>query len=300
MSLFSCASRSACVAPLVACLAMACAPRACGWDSTEAEVEEAHRLAGIETPHTPWARPLAGGPVRAYAFVGVKTEGMNTHAREIAELAQRVELDLDVSSVLRCVLVGRRLKGFPNLLGGCRNANAFTFPFFSSLGMLLHRFWAPSGALSWACRMVGRVSCCRGRWYCCVCTRRLDSGWHVSIVLRVDRSSALGFGLSRTGAPAVGKHSAVSRKGCVCGALVCANDFDLLLLGAASVEVFSSRWTADLASLNSCSFRRLRPASVSRRHSVIRARQASLWLPPGRILLSFWACSHCGHLSVYP
>ena len=97
MSLFSCASRSACVAPLVACLAMACAPRACGWDSTEAEVEEAHRLAGIETPHTPWARPLAGGPVRAYAFVGVKTEGMNTHAREIAELAQRVELDLDVS-----------------------------------------------------------------------------------------------------------------------------------------------------------------------------------------------------------
>ena len=86
--------------------------------------------------------------------------------------------------------------------------------------------------------MVGRVSCCRGTWYCCVCTRRLDSGSHVSIVLRVDRSSALGFGLSRTGAPAVGKHGAVSRKGRVCGALACANDFDLLLLGAASVEVF--------------------------------------------------------------
>jgi hypothetical protein len=82
---------------LCACLAIAVATPAVAWDSTEQEVEEAHRLGGIETPHTPWARPLSGGPVRAYAFVGVKTEGMNTHAWEIAELAQRVELDLDVS-----------------------------------------------------------------------------------------------------------------------------------------------------------------------------------------------------------
>jgi beta-galactosidase len=85
------------VAWLCTCLAIVAAAPAVAWDSTEAEVEEAHRLAGVETPHTPWARPLAGGPVRAYAFVGVKTEGMNTHAWEIAELAQRVELDLDAS-----------------------------------------------------------------------------------------------------------------------------------------------------------------------------------------------------------
>ena len=67
------------------------------WDSTEQEVEEAHRLSGVQTPHTPWARPLAGGPVRAYAFVGSKSEGMQTHAWEIAELAQRVDLALDLS-----------------------------------------------------------------------------------------------------------------------------------------------------------------------------------------------------------
>ena len=36
---------------------------------------------------------------------------------------------------------------------------------------------------------------------------------------------------------AVGKHGAVSRKGRVCGALECANDFVLLLLGAAFVEL---------------------------------------------------------------
>ena len=85
------------VAWLCACLATVVTTPAVGWDATEAEVEDAHRLAGVGTPHTPWARPLAGGPVRAYAFVGVKTEGMNTHAWEIAELAQRVEFDLDAS-----------------------------------------------------------------------------------------------------------------------------------------------------------------------------------------------------------
>ena len=83
------------VAPIL--LAQLVAPPALAWDSTEREVEEAHRLDGRATPHTPWARPLAGGPVRAYAFVGVKSEGMNTHAREIAEMAQRLDLDLDVS-----------------------------------------------------------------------------------------------------------------------------------------------------------------------------------------------------------
>lgn len=89
--------RGACVAWICVGLAVGVVAPARGWDSTEAEVEDAHRLAGIETPHTPWARPLAGGPVRAYAFVGVQAEGMNTHAREIAELAQRVALDLDAS-----------------------------------------------------------------------------------------------------------------------------------------------------------------------------------------------------------
>ena len=102
-------------------------------------------------------------------------------------------------SAVWCGFACRGLKGLPGLLGGCGNVNAFTFPFFSSSGTLLHRFWAPSGALSWACRMVGRVSCCRGKWYCCVCAGRLDSGSQVPIVLRVDRRSALGFGLTRSG-----------------------------------------------------------------------------------------------------
>ena len=80
---------------LVVAATLACP--AAAWDSTEREVEEAHRLDGRATPHTPWARPLAGGPVRAYAFVGSPGEGMHTHAWEIAELTQRVELDLDAS-----------------------------------------------------------------------------------------------------------------------------------------------------------------------------------------------------------
>jgi hypothetical protein len=80
-----------------ALVALLVALPASAWDSTEREVEEAHRLDGPETPHTRWARPLAGGPVRAYAFVGVKSEGMNTHAWEIAELAQRVDLAVDAS-----------------------------------------------------------------------------------------------------------------------------------------------------------------------------------------------------------
>ena len=81
----------------------------------------------------------------------------------------------------------------PGLLVGCKNVNAVTLPFFSSTSTLLHRFCAPSGALKWACRMVGRVSCCSGKWYCSVCTRRLDSGSQVPIVLLVDRSSARGI-----------------------------------------------------------------------------------------------------------
>jgi hypothetical protein len=86
------------LACLVACLVGVAGTPAWSWDSTEAEVEAAHSLRTVNpSPHTTWARPLAGGPVRTYAFVGVKTEGMNTHAWEMAELAQRVELDLDVS-----------------------------------------------------------------------------------------------------------------------------------------------------------------------------------------------------------
>ena len=43
---------------------------------------------GYETPHTPWAKPLAGGQVRAF-FIAP------THAaREVAELAQRLDMQV--------------------------------------------------------------------------------------------------------------------------------------------------------------------------------------------------------------
>ncbi|MCE5237920.1 hypothetical protein LLH23_05455 [bacterium] len=42
---------------------------------------------GYETPHTKWARPLAGGKVRAFFIAPTHT------AREVAELAQRLDLE---------------------------------------------------------------------------------------------------------------------------------------------------------------------------------------------------------------
>lgn len=46
----------------------------------------------IETPHVPWGRPLAGGPLRVYALAGVRD------GRGIIELAQRLQLDFRVTT----------------------------------------------------------------------------------------------------------------------------------------------------------------------------------------------------------
>lgn len=49
----------------------------------------------VETPHVPWARPLSGAPIRAYAIADV------AHGRGIIELAQRLELDFKATTIGR-------------------------------------------------------------------------------------------------------------------------------------------------------------------------------------------------------
>ena len=95
------------------------------------------------------------------------------------------------------------------------------------------------------------------------------------------------------------EHGAVSRKGRVCGALACANDFDLLLLGAASIEVFVAfdggsglpKFLLIQASAASSgvtdAFRDARAAGIA---------VVATWVDFALLL----ARSHCGHLSVYP
>lgn len=60
----------------------------------EPELVEADHVYTLdfETPHLRWARPLPGGPVHALFFVRAKGSG----AREVAEIAQRLDLDFDV------------------------------------------------------------------------------------------------------------------------------------------------------------------------------------------------------------
>jgi len=68
------------------------------WESSPDEVERYSTLSTkFVTPHTPWARPYAQGTLRGYYFVRSRAEGMQTHAREAAELMQRLDLTLDVS-----------------------------------------------------------------------------------------------------------------------------------------------------------------------------------------------------------
>ncbi len=59
---------------------------------TGARLEAPYTLA-VETPHVPWARPLAGGPIRLLAVPTV-SEG-----RTLVELAQRLSLDLTTVSI---------------------------------------------------------------------------------------------------------------------------------------------------------------------------------------------------------
>lgn len=68
------------------------------WDVPEAEMAAYSDVKGtLVTPHTPWARPYAQGMLRGYYFARSGSEGMQTHAREAAELMQRLDLTLDVS-----------------------------------------------------------------------------------------------------------------------------------------------------------------------------------------------------------
>lgn len=50
-----------------------------------------------QTPHTPWARPLASGQLCGLYLLASKSEGMHTHARETVELMQRLDLKLDAA-----------------------------------------------------------------------------------------------------------------------------------------------------------------------------------------------------------
>lgn len=68
---------------------------AVAWESSHAEVEEYHQLSlRVETPHTKWAKPYAGGTTRVLYFVGSDSEGMETHPRHIVEMMQRFDVEV--------------------------------------------------------------------------------------------------------------------------------------------------------------------------------------------------------------
>ena len=77
-------------------LAALCASAARGWETTTAQLEQESRLTlRIATAHVNWAKPYACGRIRALYFAATKSEGMQTHAREIVELMQRFDLDVE-------------------------------------------------------------------------------------------------------------------------------------------------------------------------------------------------------------
>ena len=47
----------------------------------------------VETPHVPWARPLAGGPIKVFAIADV------ADGRGVVELAQRLQIDLRATTI---------------------------------------------------------------------------------------------------------------------------------------------------------------------------------------------------------
>ncbi len=49
----------------------------------------------VETPHVPWARPLAGGPIKVFAIADV------ADGRGVVELAQRLDLDFKATTIGR-------------------------------------------------------------------------------------------------------------------------------------------------------------------------------------------------------
>ncbi|MBM4163660.1 MAG: hypothetical protein FJ222_04375 [Lentisphaerae bacterium] len=74
---------------------LAAARPAEAWESSHAEVEEYHKVSlRLETPHTKWAKPYAGGTTRVLYFVASNSEGMETHARHVIELMQRFDVEV--------------------------------------------------------------------------------------------------------------------------------------------------------------------------------------------------------------
>lgn len=68
------------------------------WDEPEVSLEATSTLStNFVTPHTPWARPYAQGSLRGLYFVHSRNEGMQTHAREVVELQQRLDITLDAT-----------------------------------------------------------------------------------------------------------------------------------------------------------------------------------------------------------
>lgn len=65
-----------------------------------------------ETPHIPWARPFAGGPIRTLFIVPAST------TREVVELAQRVAMDVDAWVVGRADHIGEHWHYALKLAGG--------------------------------------------------------------------------------------------------------------------------------------------------------------------------------------
>ncbi|MFZ4396922.1 MAG: beta-galactosidase, partial [Kiritimatiellia bacterium] len=68
---------------------------ATAYETSHAEVEEYHQLSlRVETPHTKWAKPYAGGTTRVLYFVASNNEGMETYARHVVELMQRFDVEV--------------------------------------------------------------------------------------------------------------------------------------------------------------------------------------------------------------
>ncbi len=86
--------KSAAVCLSFAALLIATRP-AQAYETSRAEVEEYHQLSlRLETPHTTWANPYAGGTTRVLYFVRSDREGMETHARHVVELMQRFDVEV--------------------------------------------------------------------------------------------------------------------------------------------------------------------------------------------------------------
>jgi len=89
-------NRKRCLLALAAVLFFCSWARA--WESSPEEVEFiSNNALRYETPHTDWAAPYAGGRLKALYVVGSPHQGMGTLAREVWELMQRFDLEIDIA-----------------------------------------------------------------------------------------------------------------------------------------------------------------------------------------------------------